>query len=108
MTPRDYREAWAWVHLLLNGPEPGKSILMSYLAQTDRAETASRLRPRLAEAKIDEARLVQYLKGLQSGPVASAAPRETRRGPIPGPAGRAGTPGPAARPPARLGSWLGI
>ncbi len=26
MTPRDYRESWAWVHLLLNRSEPGRSV----------------------------------------------------------------------------------
>src|SRR5262249_44838058 len=36
MTPRDYREAWAWVDLLLNGPEPGRSLLMAYLGEAGR------------------------------------------------------------------------
>ena len=76
MTPRDYREAWAWVHLLLHGPEAGKSLLMAYLGQTDPAEGRARLRPRLAEARIDEQGLVNYLKALQSGPVASATPSQ--------------------------------
>ena len=108
MTQRDYREAWGWVHLLLNGPEPGKSLLMGYLGQTDRAEAAARLRPRLAEARIDEEGLVKYLKTLQSGPVASAAPREPgtvrfQDQPV--------EPAPAAPPRGlfrRLGAWLGF
>jgi hypothetical protein len=78
MTQRDYREAWAWMHLLLNGPEPGKSILMAYLTRTDRAETHARLRPRLAEAKIDEDRLIRHLEGLPAGAVAAAPPRDFR------------------------------
>jgi hypothetical protein len=77
MTQRDYREAWGWVHLMLNGPEPGKSILIGYLSQTDRAKTKSRLRPRLAEARIEEDRLVKHLEALQTGPVASASLRGT-------------------------------
>jgi hypothetical protein len=76
MTQRDYREAWGWVHLMLHGPEPGKSILMAYLTQADRAEAKARLRPRLAEAHIDEARLVQHLKGVSTGPIAAEKPRE--------------------------------
>ena len=31
MTPRDYRESWAWVHLFLNGSRPGKSVLLAAL-----------------------------------------------------------------------------
>ncbi len=77
MSQRDYREAWAWVHLMLHGPEPGKSILMGYLTQADRAETKARLRPRLAEAKLDEDRLVRHLNGMQTGPIAAQKPRET-------------------------------
>jgi hypothetical protein len=33
MTPRDYRESWAWVHLLLNGSKPGRSVLLTALAE---------------------------------------------------------------------------
>jgi hypothetical protein len=76
MTQRDYREAWGWVHLMLHGVEPGRSILMGYLSQADRAESKARLRPRLAEVKIDEHRLVEYLARLQAGPVAAEKPRE--------------------------------
>ena len=75
MSQRDYREAWGWVHLFLNGPEPGKSILMGYLSQADREETKARLRPRLAEAHINDAGLLAHLNTLRSGPVASAPPR---------------------------------
>jgi hypothetical protein len=32
MSPRDYRESWAWVHLLLNGSKPGRSVLLTALA----------------------------------------------------------------------------
>jgi hypothetical protein len=37
MTPRDYREAWAWVHLLLKGPASGKSALLGCLSVRDPA-----------------------------------------------------------------------
>ncbi|WP_165235457.1 hypothetical protein [Aquisphaera insulae] len=31
MTPRDYREAWAWVHLMLDGEASDRTILLDYL-----------------------------------------------------------------------------
>jgi hypothetical protein len=31
MSPRDYRESWAWVHFFLNEPGAGKTALLSYL-----------------------------------------------------------------------------
>ncbi len=74
MSQRDYREAWGWVHLCLDGPEPGKSILMGYLNQADRAETKARLRSRLAEAHLDDAGLLAHLNNLRGGQVASAPP----------------------------------
>lgn len=37
MTPRDYRESWAWVHYLLNEPGPGKGELLGYLADLRQA-----------------------------------------------------------------------
>jgi hypothetical protein len=108
MSQRDYREAWSWVHLCLNGSGPGKSILMSYLGQTDRAESKVRLRPRLAEAQINEAVLLAHLNGLRSGPVASTPPRD------PGSVRFQDQPvEPAASIPPRglvrrLGAWLGL
>jgi hypothetical protein len=108
MSQRDYREAWGWVSLMLNGLEPGKTILMGYLSQIDRAETKSRLRPRLAEAKIDEDRLVQHLKGLQSGSVASAPPRETRAVRFQDQPIESAQPAPLRGLLRRLGAWLGF
>lgn len=32
MSPRDYRESWAWIHFLLNGPPAGKAAVLGYLA----------------------------------------------------------------------------
>lgn len=47
MSPRDYRESWAWVHYLLTGPRPNRSVLLEYLAdlreQTDPAPLSQRL-----------------------------------------------------------------
>jgi hypothetical protein len=33
MTPRDYRESWAWVHYLLHGPSEGRGLLLGYLGE---------------------------------------------------------------------------
>jgi hypothetical protein len=107
MTQRDYREAWGWVHLMLNGPEPGKSILTGYLTQSDRAEAQSRLRPRLAEARIEEERLVKYLNALPTGPVASAPLHETRTVRFQDQPIGSARPSSLGRLMRRLGSWLG-
>ena len=74
MNQRDYREAWAWVHLLLKGPEPGRAILLTYLGETDRVDPRTPLLPRLAAAKIDESGLLRHLDDLRSTAVASATP----------------------------------
>ena len=50
MTPRDYRESWAWVHYLLNGPTAAKAALLGYLADLraspDAPPLSERLHPR--------------------------------------------------------------
>jgi hypothetical protein len=33
MSPADYREAWAWVHLMLREKPEGKAVLTAYLQQ---------------------------------------------------------------------------
>ena len=76
MSPRDYREAWGWVHLFLNGPEPGKSILMGYLGETDRTGDNAHIAPRLAIAHLTNDRMLAHLKTLQAGPVAARPARE--------------------------------
>ena len=42
MTPRDYRESWAWVHLMLEGGPQGKSLLIDYLNQGAKVRGRSR------------------------------------------------------------------
>jgi hypothetical protein len=66
MSPRDYRESWAWVHYLLNGTAPGKAALLAYLgdlrSRPDAAPLSDRLRtgdwggPGALVAHIDRAR----------------------------------------------------
>jgi hypothetical protein len=106
MSQRDYREAWAWVHLLLHGPESGKPILMTYLTQPDETRAQTRLRPRLAEAKIDESRLLQHIQEVPSGAIATSPPPASSSSVRmqDQPAG----PEPARGLIRRLGAWLGL
>src|SRR3954447_13675497 len=69
MTPRDYRESWAWVHYLLNGPTSGKRALLSYLTEPHTPQDAPSLAERLARADVsaDQA-LLAHVDRLQSPP----------------------------------------
>ena len=74
MTPRDYREAWAWVHLLLNSSSDERTILLTSLSETNRAPSPLRLEEKGASNE----RLLAHIKELQSRPVATeAAPVES-------------------------------
>jgi hypothetical protein len=64
MTPRDYREAWGWVHLFLNGHEPGKSLLLRALAGAGDKPG----KPKLSEMGTTNAQLLAHLKSLQENP----------------------------------------
>jgi hypothetical protein len=50
MTPAEYRESWAWVHLMLRGPADAKAALLSYLQQLRTTPAPGPLQPRLAAA----------------------------------------------------------
>jgi hypothetical protein len=50
MTPAEYREAWAWVHLMLRGPTDGKAALLAYLQQLRVTPSPGPLQPKLAAA----------------------------------------------------------
>jgi hypothetical protein len=45
-----YREAWAWVYLMLRGNPKAKEVLLAYLQQLRTKPSAGPLQPRLAEA----------------------------------------------------------
>jgi hypothetical protein len=64
MSPRDYRESWAWAHLLLNGPKPGRSVLLKALAGLN--EKPGKLN--LTEKGATNALLLAHLSALQSLP----------------------------------------
>jgi hypothetical protein len=68
MTPRDYRESWAWVHYLLNGPPSGKQALLAFLAAPT-STTAPRLSDRVAAANKNASGLMlTHLERLNSAP----------------------------------------
>lgn len=52
MSPRDYRESWAWVHYLLNGKPQDKTTLLAYLNDLRKSSDTPALSIRLAS--IDE------------------------------------------------------
>lgn len=76
MTPRDYREAWAWVHYLLTGPDPGKAALLAYLADLRVRPGETRLSDRLPAAGEEgpNGRLLAHLDRLKDTPYAAAPP----------------------------------
>jgi hypothetical protein len=62
MTPRDYREAWAWVHLFLNNSQSEKDVLLASLASLNQAPD----KPRLEAKGATNERLLAHIKSLQS------------------------------------------
>jgi hypothetical protein len=49
MTPAEYRESWAWVHLMLSD-QAGRAVLLAYLQQLRTNPNPGPLAPKLAEA----------------------------------------------------------
>jgi hypothetical protein len=69
MMPSEYREAWAWVHLMLRDKPEAKAVLCNYLQSLRNSPTAGPLAPRLAAVypQMAEA-LNQHLARIDSGP----------------------------------------
>lgn len=62
MEKPEYREAWAWVHLMLRGGPPVKKVLVEYVAQLRETPTPGPLLPKLREAFPDpNAALAEHL-----------------------------------------------
>jgi hypothetical protein len=77
MTPAEYRESWAWVHLMLRSDPQAKRVLVGYLRELRTNSKPGPLRPRLTAvyASLDAA-LVRHLGQLDAGKSqASAAQR---------------------------------
>jgi hypothetical protein len=76
MKPAEYREAWAWVHLMLRGKVAARPVLLAYLQQLRQNANPPPLRPRLATVLPGpEETLGRYVRRLDPpGPGAPAAP----------------------------------
>jgi hypothetical protein len=53
MEKPEYREAWAWVHLMLRGDAPARAALLDYVQQLRTTATPGPLLPKLREAMPD-------------------------------------------------------
>jgi hypothetical protein len=75
MTPVEYREAWAWVHLMLRSTPEARQTLLAYLRELRTNAQPGPLRPRLAAAlPVPENALERHLVALEtSRPRTSAA-----------------------------------
>jgi hypothetical protein len=78
MNGAEYREAWAWVHLMLRGSPEGRKVLLRYVHQLRSNPSPGALRPRLAiyYPKPEEA-LERHLAQLETRP-ASLTPTAHR------------------------------
>jgi hypothetical protein len=67
MNPPEYREAWGWVHLMLNGKSEARSELLNYLVQLKDTNTPPLLAPRLSTVypNLNEA-LLAHLTDLEA------------------------------------------
>jgi hypothetical protein len=76
MTPAEYREAWAWVHLLLRDKPEARAVLLAYLQQLRTKSDPGPLGPRLAAVYLSlEDAFDRHLEQLEVGTRASAVPR---------------------------------
>jgi hypothetical protein len=80
MTPAEYREAWAWTHLMLRstkdakGAKDAKSALLSYLRELRTNPQPGPLRPRLAAVlQMPEVALEQHLLEMDNAKVRASA-----------------------------------
>jgi hypothetical protein len=114
MTPRDYREAWAWVHLMLSSGPPVDSLLVNYLDEGRNGTRKSTLSQLLTARGTTAKSLVTHLQSISAREVArkpDPPPQESLfrlqdRGPEPL-AGNAPLP-PRAGLFRRITSWLGF
>jgi hypothetical protein len=69
MKPAEYREAWAWVHWMLQGDETARDVLLGYLQQLRTNPNPGPLSARLAAEVADPADAVQrHLARLDRSP----------------------------------------
>lgn len=67
MGPAQYREAWAWVHLMMHSRPEARTVLLSYLQQLRGSRPPGPLGPKLARVFPDaEAELKKHLAKLEA------------------------------------------
>jgi hypothetical protein len=63
MRNEDYREAWAWVHFMLHGPDAARPVLIKYLNDIQTSDPPGPLSTRLFEALPDAGqRLAEHVR----------------------------------------------
>jgi hypothetical protein len=68
MNRPEYREAWAWVHLMLRSNPEAKAVLMTYLQQLRTARDAGLILPKLTDVfPAPEEALANHLAQLEEG-----------------------------------------
>ncbi|MCS7046443.1 MAG: DUF1570 domain-containing protein [Gemmataceae bacterium] len=77
MSPSEYREAWAWTHLLLRSTPQAKQVLLQYLQDLRSTPRPGPLKPRLEQVFLNlEDALQRHLADLDLvRPAATATPR---------------------------------
>ncbi len=73
MSPRDYRESWAWVHLLLESETPNRSPLIDYFRHGEHGASRKSLSAILASSGISAKSLTTHLEAEQSRIASSAS-----------------------------------
>ncbi len=74
MTPVEYREAWAWVHLMLRGTPETQKALLAYLRELRTNAQPGPLRPRLAAVlPSPETALQQHVSAMEVSPARASA-----------------------------------
>lgn len=73
MSPRDYREAWAWVDLMLGGPTPQNVALVDFLDRRRGAVQPEPLSKLLKATGADDGALLAHL-GVEPPPVVARKP----------------------------------
>ena len=80
MTPLDYREAWAWVHYLLNGNPSGKAELLAFLGELRATPEAAPLSARLAKVDKDAAsNVLAHFEQVRTSPATITRPNAAAR-----------------------------
>jgi hypothetical protein len=78
MAPPEYREAWAWVHMMMQGEPEARTVLLAYLQQLRTNPKPGPLAPRLAEVhpSLDDALTAHLARLDATAPAGARAQRK--------------------------------